>query len=146
MNEMKTIGGEDKRSSVLKSHDRPTKILLVEDNEDNIEVVREYLQFNKYEVIVARTGAEALERVQEIYPNLILMDIHLPEVDGLEAIRRLRTSNNFAKIAIIALTALAMEGDREICLKAGADAYLSKPIKLQELVATIEKISGAKSS
>ena len=129
----------EKAGTAINFRGQTIRILLAEDNEDNIEVMREYLQFNKYEVTVARTGTEVLARAAESPPHLILMDIHLPELDGLEAIRRLRTNQKFTEIPIIALTALAMPGDRETCLEAGADAYLSKPIKLQKLVEMIEE-------
>ena len=124
--------------SIKKPLERPITILIAEDNEENIEIIKEYLKFHKYRIIEARNGLEVLERAAETHPDLILMDIHMPEMDGLEATRRLRADDHFAKIAIIVLTALAMPIDRELSLEAGADAYLSKPIKLKELVKTIE--------
>ena len=130
---------ETEKLSIPKSSERPITILLAEDNEESIAIVREYLKFNDYGVIEARNGVEALERAAEAHPDLILMDIHMPKMDGLEATRRLRLDGNFAKTPIIALTALAMPGDRELSLEAGADAYISKPVKLKELARTIEK-------
>ncbi len=115
------------------------RILLAEDNEDNIYLISDYLKHRGYQVIVARDGAEAVERALETRPHLILMDIQMPRVDGLEAIRRIRLHQELAEVPIIALTALVMPGDRERCLEAGADDYLSKPIGLKGLVHIMEK-------
>jgi PAS domain S-box-containing protein len=121
-------------------------ILLAEDNEDNINTVSDYLLAKGYRVIVARNGAEAIERAREERPDLILMDIQMPGMDGLEAIGRIRAEvdpstgikTSLADVPIIALTALAMPGDRDRCLAAGADEYLSKPVSLKGLVETIQ--------
>ncbi len=97
-------------------------------------------------MVVARNGEEAIQRVLDDRPDLVLMDIQMPGLDGLEAIRRIRAlgrdeagSEDWARVPIIALTALAMPGDQERCLAAGANDYLSKPVDLKELVQTIEK-------
>jgi len=113
-------------------------LLLAEDNESNIETLSNYLIANGYRLIIARNGAEAVEQAQELHPDLILMDIQMPVLDGLEAIRRLRIHPQLIKIPIIALTALVMLGDRERCLEAGANDYLSKPVSLRRLIETIE--------
>jgi CheY-like chemotaxis protein len=113
-------------------------VLLVEDNEENIVTVADYLAFKQYQVAIARTGLEALKLARQLRPDIILMDIQMPEMDGLEAIHRLRTMDEAAATPIIALTALAMSGDRERCLAAGADSYLSKPVSLRELVELIQ--------
>jgi CheY-like chemotaxis protein len=113
-------------------------ILLAEDEENNIYLLATYLEAKGYQVVIARNGAEALNCAHAVTPDLIVMDIQMPGMDGLEAIRRLRASPTLATIPIIALTALAMVGDRERCLAAGANDYLSKPVRLQELVRTIE--------
>ena len=113
-------------------------ILLAEDEENNIYLFATYLEAKGYQVVIARNGAEALNRAHAVTPDLIVMDIQMPGMDGLEAIRQLRASPTLAAIPIIALTALAMVGDRERCLAAGANDYLSKPVRLQELVRTIE--------
>jgi len=115
-------------------------ILLAEDNEANISTVSSYLRAKGYRLVVSRNGQEAIALTQSANPDLILMDIQMPGMDGLEAIRQIRHQAAFASVPIIALTALAMEGDREGCLAAGATAYLSKPTKLSQLAATIHHL------
>jgi len=123
---------------VKASHAEQRLILLAEDNEDNINTMSDYLLTRGYWVVVARNGAEAVERAMEERPDVILMDVQMPAMDGLEATRRIRADANLKAVPIIALTALAMPGDRERCLDAGADVYLSKPVSLRMLVETIE--------
>lgn len=113
-------------------------ILLAEDNEANIRIMADYLADKNYHVIIARNGLEAIDRARETLPALILMDIQMPKMDGLEATRRLRADPQLAQTPIIALTALAMSGDRERCLAAGANEYMSKPISLKNLVRLME--------
>jgi PAS domain S-box-containing protein len=108
-------------------------ILLAEDNEANIVTVGDYLQIQGYRLIVARNGTEAVQMAIEQEPDLILMDIQMPEMDGLEATRRIRAEAKLATLPIIALTALAMPGDRDRCLAVGANEYLTKPVSLKEL-------------
>lgn len=115
-------------------------ILLAEDNEANISTISSYLKAKGYQMLLAKNGREALEQAQSKYPDLILMDIQMPEMDGLEAIQQIRRNPNLANVPIIAFTALAMKGDRETCLAAGANDYLSKPLKLKQLAATIQKL------
>jgi len=116
----------------------PPLILLAEDNESNVRTVGDYLQAKGCRLIVARNGREAIARVREYQPDLILMDVQMPELDGLEATRQIRRLTGLAEIPIIALTAVAMPGDRERCLAAGANDYLSKPISMKILMAAIE--------
>ena len=116
------------------------RILLVEDNEINIIAIGTYLQDRGYHVVVARNGREALASVGAARPDVILMDIQMPEMEGLEATRQLRAHPTYAALPIIALTALAMPGDRERCLAAGANEYLTKPVSLKELVAIIQRM------
>jgi PAS domain S-box-containing protein len=117
----------------------PVTILLAEDNEANINTVSEYLTIKGYQVVAARNGVEALERARETRPDMIVMDIQMPEMDGLEATRRIRADADLSKIPIIAMTALTMPGDRERCLEAGANEYVGKPISLKDLVRMIEE-------
>jgi CheY-like chemotaxis protein len=112
--------------------------LLAEDNEANVETLSGYLEVKGYRVMVAHDGREALELAQQERPDVILMDIQMPGMDGLEAMRHIRRDGRLAGVPIIALTALAMPGDRETCLAAGANAYLSKPVNLKGLVEAIE--------
>jgi PAS domain S-box-containing protein len=114
-------------------------ILLAEDNMSNILTIGEYLETHGYHVIVAHDGVEALEKAQENNPDLVLMDIQMPGMDGLETTRRLRMDARFANTPIIALTALAMPGDRERCLQAGANEYMTKPVSLKRLRTTIQE-------
>jgi CheY-like chemotaxis protein len=113
-------------------------ILLAEDEENNIYTLSTYLEAKGYQVVLARNGAEALSRADDAKPALILMDIQMPDMDGLEAIQRIRADTALSQVPIIALTALAMPGDRERCLAAGADEYLTKPVSLKGLVRAIE--------
>jgi len=114
-------------------------ILLAEDNEANIVTLTDYLHSKGFRVILARNGVEAVQQAQQYTPDLILMDIQMPEMDGLESTRQIRADLNLPQMPIIAVTALAMPGDREKCLAAGATEYMAKPIRLKKLVALIEK-------
>ena len=114
------------------------RILLAEDNETNIFVISGYLQKLGYEVIVTRNGVEAIDRAREEIPDIILMDIQMPEMDGLEAMRHLRADAKLSTIPIIVLTALAMPGDKARCMAAGANGYITKPVSLKSLVKAIE--------
>ena len=115
-------------------------ILLAEDNEINIETMSDYLRAKGYRLSIARSGTEAIERAKADKPDLILMDIQMPDLDGLEATRGIRSmaDSMVARIPIIAVTALAMPGDRERCLKAGANDYFSKPVNFKTLLSAIE--------
>jgi len=120
-------------------------ILLVEDTMSNILTVGDYLESHGYQVVIARDGLEALEKVEAQHTDLILMDIQMPVMDGLEATRRLRADPRFASTPIIALTALAMPGDRERCLEAGASEYMSKPVSLKKLLHLVNTLLEANS-
>jgi CheY-like chemotaxis protein len=113
-------------------------VLLAEDNQVNSEMVRTYLASYGYIVLAAQNGEEVLKKVEETIPDIIVMDIQMPKMDGLEATQRIRRDPRFAAIPILALTALVMPGDRERCLEAGANEYLSKPVSLAVLLKTIQ--------
>jgi two-component system cell cycle response regulator DivK len=114
------------------------RVLIVEDNEKNMKLVRDILQAVGYEPLEATTGEEALAVAAESAPALILMDIQLPDLDGATALQRLRADERTAGIPVLALTAQAMQGDRERFLAAGFDGYLSKPVDVDELIATVQ--------
>ncbi len=111
----------------------PEKILIVEDNPQNMKVVMMALRPHGYTLLQATDGEEALEIAVSEKPDLIIMDVQLPKVSGLEVTRRLRQMPGFSHVPIIAVTAYAMKGDREKAIEAGCDAYLSKPINTREL-------------
>jgi PAS domain S-box-containing protein len=115
-------------------------ILLVEDNQANIETISGYLESRGYQLLLSTQGQEAIDLIQLYTPDLILMDIQMPIMDGLETIRRIRNQNEWKTIPIIALTALAMPDDAKKCLEAGANEYLTKPVKLKQLVVTIQQL------
>ena len=116
------------------------KILLVEDNETNRDMLSRRLTRKGYQVIIAVDGAEGLSLAQQQRPDLILMDMSLPVLDGWEASRQLKTSAATCAIPIIALTAHAMAGDREKALEAGCDEYETKPVEFQRLLNKIESL------
>lgn len=122
---------------------QPTKIpliLIVEDNEINIITISGYLQAKGYRLIVAKNGQEAIALTKAHLPDLILMDIQMPVMDGLEAIQQIRLDPDLVNIPIIAMMALAMTGDRDRCIQAGADEYVTKPVKLKQLTNTIQQL------
>jgi len=113
-------------------------ILYIEDNRHNRRIVRKILQSRGYNVIEAEDGITGLEMVRELKPPLILLDIGLPGMDGLEVVEHIRADEALRHIPVIALTASAMRGDRERFLEAGCDDYLSKPIHVIELIKMVE--------
>jgi len=115
------------------------KILIVEDNQASLESLTDYLISKGYEIIAARDGFEALKQAQKTQPDIILMDLQMAGMDGLEATQQLRAQAQFATVPIIALTALMMPGNREACLAAGMNEYLTKPVELKKLIKLIEK-------
>jgi len=116
-----------------------TRILLAEDNEANHAVYRAFFAQRGCELLLARNGREAVDLTIQHQPDLVLMDIQMPVMDGLEAIRLLRGDARTEQLPIIAITALAMPGDRVRCLEAGANAYLTKPINMRELARLIAR-------
>lgn len=118
------------------------KILLVEDNEMNLDMLSRRLERKGFEVLIAMDGAKGVDTAHEELPDLILMDMSLPVMDGWEATRRLKSDEETQHIPIIALTAHAIAGDRERCIAAGCDEYESKPIRFPRLLGKIEEILG----
>lgn len=115
------------------------RILVVEDNETNLYLIRFMLEKSGYEVIEAREGAVGVEMAVKEKPDLVIMDLQLPDIDGLEATKRIRASEADTEIPIIALTSFAMAGDREKALAAGCTGYIEKPINPDTFIAEIEK-------
>jgi two-component system, cell cycle response regulator DivK len=115
------------------------RILVVEDNEKNMKLFRDVLQATGYSTLEASTGEEAVELALSHIPALVLMDVQLPGIDGVEALARLRRDVRTASIPVLALTAQAMHGDRERFLEAGFADYLSKPVEIAELLRTVEE-------
>jgi predicted ATPase/signal transduction histidine kinase/ActR/RegA family two-component response regulator len=120
---------------------RQPPILIVDDDRATIETLCDYLEAKGYNTIFAQNGQEAIELTRLHHPAAILMDIQMPVLDGESAIEQLRSDPDFANLPIIALTALAMTGDRERCLAAGANEYLAKPVTLGLLAATIQQLT-----
>jgi two-component system cell cycle response regulator DivK len=115
------------------------RVLVVEDNEKNMKLFRDVLTVKGFSTLEATTGAQAVALALEHVPRLVLMDIRLPDFDGIEALRRLRANERTASIPVLALTAQAMEGERERFLAAGFDGYLSKPVNVVELVDVVRR-------
>lgn len=118
------------------------KILLVEDNEMNLDMLSRRLEKRGHQILIATDGAQGVALAQSEQPNLILMDMSLPVMDGWEATRRLKGAADTHHIPIIALTAHAVAGDRERCLEAGCDEYENKPVKFPQLIAKIDRLLG----
>ena len=115
------------------------RILVVEDNETNMRLFRDVLEARGYLVLEAALGVSAIAIADDELPDLVLMDIQLPDLDGVEALGRLRADERTAAIPVIALTAQAMRGDRERFLALGFDDYLSKPVDIVDLAETVER-------
>jgi two-component system cell cycle response regulator DivK len=116
-----------------------SQILVVEDNDKNMKLFRDILAAKGYRTLEATTGGEAVALAAEHHPDLVLMDIQLPDIDGVAALGRLRADGRTASLPVLALTAQAMEGDRERFLAAGFDGYVSKPVNITEFVATVQR-------
>ncbi|MDH4226289.1 MAG: response regulator [Deltaproteobacteria bacterium] len=118
--------------------DKKLKILVVEDNFMNKVLVKEILTLNGYEIVEASTGAEAIKAAKAEMPDLVLMDLHLPEVDGFTATRIIKQDAHLSAIPVVALTASAMKGDREKIVTEGFDGYVQKPIDIKKLIEELE--------
>lgn len=122
------------------------KILLVEDNEMNRDMLSRRLERKGFQVLIAVDGQEGIDKAKGESPNLILMDMNLPIIDGWEATRQLKADAATASIPIIGLTAHAMSGDREKCLEAGCDQYDTKPVDFPGLLVKIQALLGSSES
>ena len=116
------------------------KVLIVEDNDMNKVLVREILTLNGYETLEAKSGLEALKILRDHTPDVILMDIQLPEMDGITATRIIKSEEKNRGIPVLALTASAMKGDEENILSKGFDGYVAKPIEVKKLVETVAAV------
>jgi CheY-like chemotaxis protein len=119
------------------------KILIAEDNPVNRELLRELLEMQGYEVFEAGNGQEALVMIEQIRPDLLVLDLGMPVLDGFGAIRKIRADPASAKLPVLAATAFAMRGDREKTLEAGFDGYVSKPINPTTLKVEIDRLMAA---
>lgn len=120
----------------------PKRVMIVEDNELNMKLFNDLLEANGYETIKTRNGLEALDLAREHRPDLILMDIQLPEVSGLEITKWIKEDDELHAIPVIAVTAFAMKGDEERIRQGGCEAYISKPISVSKFVETIKSYIG----
>ncbi len=114
-------------------------ILYIEDNFHNRRLVRKVLISRGYNVAEAADGVEGLQKVRELHPDVVLLDISLPRMDGIEVVKRIREDETIREIPVIALTASAMAGDRERFLAAGCDDYLSKPVRMVTLLEMVHR-------
>lgn len=120
----------------------PKTILIVEDNDLNMKLFNDLLQATGYNTVQTKSGKEALELTREHRPDLILMDIQLPEISGLEVTKRLKADDDLKHIPIVAVTAFAMKGDEEKVLESGCEGYIAKPISVPSFLETIAKFIG----
>jgi two-component system cell cycle response regulator DivK len=117
-----------------------TKILIAEDNATNRELFRELLEARGYTVVEACDGTEALQMMEQVLPDILLLDIGMPVLDGFAVVRAIRESPRLAALPVLAVTAYAMQGDRERVLNSGFDGYLSKPINATSLAEELERL------
>jgi CheY-like chemotaxis protein len=118
-------------------------ILLVEDDFMNMKLAQHVLESQGYNVLKATTGQEALQQLKASIPDLILMDVQLPDIDGMTLVRIIRAKDTTRETNILALTACAMKGDREKILKTGCNDYISKPINVETFVSTVRRYLGS---
>ena len=123
--------------------DAATKtVLVVEDQPDNRRIIRDMLAPTDYEIMEAESGEEALEAIAKQQPDLILMDIQLPEISGLEVTKWLKQDEKLRSIPVVAVTAFAMKGDAELMQQGGCEGYLSKPISIAGFLETVRRFLG----
>lgn len=118
------------------------RILIVEDNELNLKLFRDLLSANGFETLETKDGVEAISLTRNMRPDLILMDIQLPEISGLDITQKIKADPDLKSIPIIAVTAFAMKDDEEKILAAGCEAYISKPISIGPFLATVKQFLG----
>jgi two-component system cell cycle response regulator DivK len=114
-------------------------ILIVEDNELNLKLLNDILEYHGYSILAARLGEDAIQLARRHTPSLIILDMQLPDISGLEAARRLKADEQTRAIPIIAVTAFALQGDEAKVIASGCDAYVSKPLNVAEFVGTVAR-------
>ncbi len=134
---MTTQAITDELIKLFGSKDNKWTVLVVDDEPDNIELVQKVLSFHKAQVYTASNGHRGLEVLKDIVPNLVLLDISMPEMDGFEMLDHMKASHTAKNIPTIALTAHAMAGDRQRVLSAGFDGYIAKPFRLNSFLSEI---------
>ncbi|KAA0970128.1 response regulator [Aureimonas fodinaquatilis] len=117
-------------------------VMIVEDNELNMKLFRDLIEAHGYDTVQTRSGLKAVELARETRPDLILMDIQLPEISGLDVTRTIKADAELKSIPIIAVTAFAMKGDEERIMQGGCEAYISKPISVTRFIETIKQFLG----
>ena len=117
------------------------KVLIVEDNDKNMKLARDVLQNKGYQTLEAVTGEEGVQLAKQHVPDLVLMDIQLPGINGIEAFKQIRADANTAKVPVVALTASVTPTDRSAITAAGFDAFISKPINLKEFLETVKRLA-----
>jgi two-component system cell cycle response regulator DivK len=115
-------------------------ILIVEDNEKNMKLVRDILRHNKYTTLEATSGLDGVRIACESRPDLVLMDIQLPDIDGIEALRRIRQDATLDRLPVIAVSASVMPDDQQKIVNSGFDAFVTKPINLKQFLATVQRL------
>jgi two-component system cell cycle response regulator DivK len=136
---MKALGSAGNRWSFGAMDAMTKKVLIVEDNELNMKLFHDLLDAHGYETLQTRDGIEALEIARKNRPDLILMDIQLPEVSGLEVTKWIKEDDNLRSIPVVAVTAFAMKGDEEKIREGGCEAYISKPISVTQFLETVQR-------
>lgn len=120
----------------------PKTILIVEDNELNMKLFRDLLEAHNYATVETRDGREALDLVRKHKPDLVIMDIQLPEISGLEITKQIKADPTLRSIPIVAVTAFAMKGDEDWVIQGGCDGYIAKPISVVPFIQTVKKFLG----
>ena len=120
----------------------PKTVMIVEDNELNMKLFRDLIEAHGYRTVQTRSGLAAVDLAREHHPDLILMDIQLPEISGLDVTKTLKADPQLYKIPVIAVTAFAMKGDEERIRQGGCEAYISKPISVTKFIETIKSFLG----